>query len=109
LVSSLDGYKFKWTAIVFWLSFTIVYFLLLSPLMQIDEIKNFYINNINWIIYIPFMNLLSPTLLLQNFKNSQGEQLIDLISMVPMIAMNCSFILFTWYWFTIKQKEFLCT
>ena len=86
-----------------WLLFTVGYYLICAiVLTREDEFASFYQDNINWIIYVPFLNLLNPAMILYRVY------IHDWVELIPMLTLTILFIGATWNSFTINFKEFLC-
>ena len=93
---------YKKISLGLWLLVTIGYYLICAIVLRDSTFAKFYSDNIEWIIYVPFLHLLNPAIILYDVY------IFKWIELIPMLTLTILFIGLTWSTFARSFKENLC-
>ena len=85
-----------------WIVATAGYYLICTLALIDDTFAKFYEDNAKWIIFVPFLHLLSPAVILYDVYY------YDWVELIPIFTLTALFITITWSLFTTSLKEHLC-
>ena len=100
--SFFNNYFYKNVLLGLWLLLTAGYHLICSPMLLDDTFAKFYYDNVQWIIYIPFLHLLNSSIILYDVYY------YDWVQLIPLLTITTLFTGITWSLFTTSFKEYLC-
>ncbi len=100
--SFFNNYFYKNVLLGLWLLLTAGYYLICSPMLLDDTFAKLYYDNVQWIIYIPFLHLLNSSIILYDVYY------YDWVQLIPLLTITTLFMGITWSLFTTSFKEYLC-
>ena len=100
--SSFSNNFYRKISLGLWLIATAGYYLICTLALIDDTFAKFYEDNAKWIIFVPFLHLLSPAVILYDVYY------YDWVELIPIFTLTALFITITWSLFTTSLKEHLC-
>ena len=100
--SSFSNNFYRKIALGLWIVATAGYYLICTVALLDPTFAKFYQDNFEWTIFVPFLNLLSPAIILYDVYY------YDWVELIPMFTLVTLFMGITWSLFTTSFKEHLC-